>query len=405
MNLDFVTKLCKMISAGYQVVAAFYDIDGEVKALSHNLQGEHLHCYLEDTKHVVRQCLEEKEIHISISEIAVTIIALPIIDGDILRGCIAVGPFYSYRLSEKILIDEIDKMDADDTGKMLFLHYRNDIPCYSYDEYIRIIRLANSYLYDAEVNEKSIRIASKAKIEKIPSLEEESSSGFPGVEEHGSYQYERYLWECIRIGATDKLKELLYSGVKVNMGLLCSGNELRNMKNLYIVGIALASRAAMDGGLNSEVAYSLADIFIRQIESMSRSVDQGIVEHMFYEFANRVKEVSRIRSYSPYVNQCSEYIKAHANENISVAVIADHLGISHTYLSRIFKQETGIAVVDYIKKVKVKEAKFLLKYTDLSLVEISTKLSYSSQSHFNAVFKEAMSITPKQYRDKVKITK
>ena len=403
MNRDSILKLCKMISGSFQVLISFYDTDGNIAIQPNKLNHGIMKHYINSTKHVVEQCREKKEIQISINEAAITWIGIPVNEGDLFLGNLIIGPFYSYEMSDKTLMDEIEKMDMSDAEKTLYMSERNSIPYYPYQEYVKMIRLSYLYLYDKEIDENSFCIIGKTLMQNNPSIYDEAMSGSTDVEEHGSYQYERYIWECIRMGDADKINELLYSNTKIKMGTLCVGNDLRNMKNLLIVGIALASRAAMDGGLNSEIAYSLADVFIRQIESMNRLSDYESSTKMFLEFAYRVKEVSKIRSYSPNVNQCCEYIKSHTTDNISVAQIADHLGISNTYLSRIFKQETGLSVVDYIKKVKIKEAKFLLKYTNLTLVEISEKLAYSSQSHFNTVFKEAMSITPKQYRDKVKV--
>lgn len=403
MNLNFVAKLCNMIQSSYQVFVTFFDTDGTIVYKPDILNDDYINYFLNESKHIVRQCLNKKEIQISINEIAITWIGIPVICEELIKGSLMIGPFYCNRMSDKTLLEELEKMEMDEAEKLLYMRYRNIFPCYSYEDYFRIISLVYYYLNDKNVDEKSIQIIGKTVLYN-PSLNgEESDIGIPELEEHGSYQYEKYLWECIRMGEVDKVHELSQSNIHFKMGTLSLVSEIRNMKNLHIVGIALASRAAMEGGLNPEIAYSLSDLFIRQIESSNRIQADEITSNAFYEFARRVKELSKIRSYSPNVNQCCEYIKTHANENLSVSQIADYLGISHTYLSRIFKQETGISVVDYIKKVKVKEAKFLLKYTDFSLVEISQKLSYSSQSHFNTVFKEEMSITPKQYRDKVKV--
>ncbi len=67
--------------------------------------------------------------------------------------------------------------------------------------------------------------------------------------------------------------------------------------------------------------------------------------------------------------------------------------------SRLFKQETGISVSDYIREKKIEKAQNLLKFCNYSLVEITNYLSFSSQSHFIQLFKDYTGMTPKKYRD------
>ena len=224
------------------------------------------------------------------------------------------------------------------------------------------------------------------------------------MEVHGTYLFERCMLECVRTGNLINLRQVLQTDLAGKAGTMIVGNELRQEKNLFIVFTALVTRAAIEGGLSSETAFSLSDLYIRQIEIMksTKEINEQSTK-MIFDFAGRVHELLKINAYSYYVNQCCDYIQTNVYQSISVNQIAEDLKISPEHLSRIFKHETEMSVIEYIKKVKVKEAKFLLKYTSNTLVEISEKLAFSSQSHFNSVFKSEMGLTPKQYRDKVKI--
>ena len=73
--------------------------------------------------------------------------------------------------------------------------------------------------------------------------------------------------------------------------------------------------------------------------------------------------------------------------------------LSRPYLSALFKKENGITLSDYIASEKVKEACHMLEYTDKSILEISTALGFSSQSHFTKVFKKIKGVTPKSIRN------
>ena len=79
--------------------------------------------------------------------------------------------------------------------------------------------------------------------------------------------------------------------------------------------------------------------------------------------------------------------------------LADELGVSANYLSRLFKKETGTSVSAYIREKKINMAKNLLRFSDCSMIDIANRLSFSSQSHFIQQFREVVGMTPKKYRD------
>ena len=77
--------------------------------------------------------------------------------------------------------------------------------------------------------------------------------------------------------------------------------------------------------------------------------------------------------------------------------------MSASYLSRLFKKETGLSVSSYIRQQKIEMAKNLLRFSDSSMIEIANQLAFSSQSHFIQQFREVTGITPKKYRDESRL--
>ena len=99
------------------------------------------------------------------------------------------------------------------------------------------------------------------------------------------------------------------------------------------------------------------------------------------------------------ITTCIDYIYAHIKERITIEDLAQYTGLSASYLSRLFKKETGVSVSDYIREKKIEKAQHLLKFCNFSLIEIANYLSFSSQSHFIQIFKDFTGMTPKKYRD------
>ncbi len=94
-----------------------------------------------------------------------------------------------------------------------------------------------------------------------------------------------------------------------------------------------------------------------------------------------------------------EYISANIHSNILLPDIADKVGLSENYLSRLFSKEMNITIHEYINKLKIEKARNLLCYSDYSIIDIANYLAFSSQSHFITVFKKHEGITPNKYRN------
>ena len=80
-------------------------------------------------------------------------------------------------------------------------------------------------------------------------------------------------------------------------------------------------------------------------------------------------------------------------------MLAEHVGLTPSYLSALFKKKTGLSVSDYIMKKKIETAENMLRYTESSYSEIAATLSFSSQSHFIKAMKAQTGMTPRQYRN------
>ena len=121
---------------------------------------------------------------------------------------------------------------------------------------------------------------------------------------------------------------------------------------------------------------------------------------MTIDFTQRVNAHRIPSGLSPDIYHSIQYIQLHTNVAISVAEVAEAVGISRSHLSRRFKAELGFDISSFIMRCKLEEAKSQLIYTDNSLANSSNYLCFSSQSYFTNVFKSKYGMTPKEYRSK-----
>ena len=97
---------------------------------------------------------------------------------------------------------------------------------------------------------------------------------------------------------------------------------------------------------------------------------------------------------------CSSLMTYPAGD-ITLEDVANEVFLSKAYLSSIFKQETGMSIINYINQARVAHSKKLLATTSMSLIDIANECSFGDQSYFSRVFKRYEGVSPKQYRSSI----
>lgn len=98
------------------------------------------------------------------------------------------------------------------------------------------------------------------------------------------------------------------------------------------------------------------------------------------------------------VHNIVRFIRRNCHRPLSLETISNEFFISPYYLSRAFRQVTGLGLVEYINSVRVREAQELLRNSDLTVSEIAQAVGYGSQTHFGRSFKRVTGMTALQYR-------
>lgn len=98
------------------------------------------------------------------------------------------------------------------------------------------------------------------------------------------------------------------------------------------------------------------------------------------------------------IEQACLYIRDNCTQNITLDTVADYIGFSSCYFSRLFKQTTDYSFVDYLNLQRVKLAQLLLSDSTLNVTEISYQSGFKSISTFNRVFHQFKGCSPSEYR-------
>lgn len=217
---------------------------------------------------------------------------------------------------------------------------------------------------------------------------------------HNTYTQEQQVLRMVRKGDTQALRGWIASAPAIRGGTLAS-DQLRQVKNMFVVTATLVSRAAIQGGLSTEDAFTLSDAYIQRCELLN-ALERitNLQYHMVLEFAERVERIRFGGKPTQLTVAVINYIQHHLSEPIRAEEMAKALFMSRPYLSAKFKEETGETLTDFILKEKTEEAKRLLRYSDKSSTAISSYLGFSSLGHFSQVFKKYTGRTPTEYREK-----
>jgi len=118
----------------------------------------------------------------------------------------------------------------------------------------------------------------------------------------------------------------------------------------------------------------------------------------FAEESVRALEWSRSQKQSKTLDKALAFIRANYARDISLDDVAGHVGMSSSYFSTYFKQETETSFVEYLTRLRMDAAKKLMKDTDLRLYEIAAMVGYQDVKYFSRLFKKTMNATPGEYR-------
>ena len=215
---------------------------------------------------------------------------------------------------------------------------------------------------------------------------------------HLPYDRETAFYRSIQLGDEAGAMRLYTPLGQEGFGQL-SDDPLRNLRYHLIITVAFITRYCMAGGLDAETAFNLSDLYIRRIDRCS-SADEihALHRELITAYAGRMRALQPRPGGSRPIQRCREHIHTHLHTRIAVEELCAVSGLSRAYLSRLFRQETGMTITRYITLQKLEAAKESLEFTAQSVSEIAHILAFSSESHFISVFRREVGITPGEYR-------
>lgn len=160
-----------------------------------------------------------------------------------------------------------------------------------------------------------------------------------------------------------------------------------NYKNLT------ASDEEIADELKSIYKYDTAGSYYEAISNWIENINKKLVTE-YDDYKNKQK-----------IKKAIIYIQENYNKDLNMAVVSNYVSMNYSLFSFVFKQYTRMNFVNYLKTIRINEAKRLLEETDRKIIEISNMVGYENEKNFMKIFKSVCGVSPSEYRKNVQVGK
>lgn len=214
------------------------------------------------------------------------------------------------------------------------------------------------------------------------------------------YKEEQQLMQAVSAGQLHKA-ELTLSHLTSRQPEARTENPVRDMKNFAIILNTILRKAAESANIPSIQIHTISSQYARKIELItSQSSFTSISKEMVRKYCLLVQNHS-LKTYSKPIRRVITEIDYDLTADLSLKSLAQLLNINPSYLSTLFKRETGSTLTEYVNRKRVDHAILLLNTTDMQIQNIALYCGIPDVNYFTKTFKKIVGKTPKEYRQMV----
>jgi len=314
------------------------------------------------------------------------------------------GPFIDHEFTQKMVIDAASQYNISDQLRNQIEKYYTTVPVYTDKDIIRsLFNAMGVMLWGSMENFTTKRLDLSSIENKFPEVVERLANRIDDpllamkmLETR--YEGERKLMQAVSQGITHKAEQMISNSSELMLEMRVA-DPVRNMKNYLIVTNVLLRKAVEQGGVHPFYIDSVSSDFARKIEK-NKAVQECIdmMHDMIYKYCALVKNHS-MKNYSLLVQKVITIIDSDLTADLSLHRQAEMLNVNASYLSTLFKKETGMTLTEYVTKKRIDHAAFLLTSTNLQIQTIAQHCGIFDVNYFTKIFKKFKNKTPKEYRE------
>ena len=215
------------------------------------------------------------------------------------------------------------------------------------------------------------------------------------------YELENAFLAAVKTGSSNDALSAYYSFYRFlnESELTRMPDRLRDLKDLGITLNSLLRKAAEDAGVHP---YYIDSFSNRNVTGLEQCTSRAQVDSFYRElitgYCGLVKEYG-LNHYSRPVQDAIILIQTDMTADVSLAAIADKLDLNHSYLSTLFRKETGQSISGYVLERRIQRAQHLLSTTPLSIQDIAWEVGIPDANYFARLFRRETGHTPRSYRE------
>lgn len=327
--------------------------------------------------------------------------AVPIIINGLSLGCIICGQVlmwkadaFFYQELKKFGLNEKDYAELKDHADNLEVILPEQSQAAADMLHVVVNNLLKRNMYHLE-QMAALRVQ-RDQIRKI--IEERKNGQSDSISNLDSYlKKERAFLRYIRLGdkarAFSTLQNLL---ANIDRATLLNKRSIK----VRIMDLAtLSSRAAVEGGAKAERIMQILDNFYQEIESVEEKELYFLkISQVVETFMAEILLLAEKKHFST-IFDARNFIMENFSCSLTIKDIADHLFISPSHLSRLFRDQLDSTVNDYVTRVRIEQAVELLKRPEFTVAQVAKTVGFINQSYFAKIFRKYIGVTPLTYKN------
>ncbi len=214
------------------------------------------------------------------------------------------------------------------------------------------------------------------------------------------YEIEQKLIQAVTNGQLHKA-ELYLSQMSSQQYERRTDNPLRDYKNYAIIMNTLLRKAIEAAAVHPTHIHAISSQYAKRIELItSQTAFLSLVKEMVRKYCLLVKNHS-LKGYSMLVRKVITNIIYDLTADLSLKVQAKELNVNPSYLSTLFKKETGQTLTEFVNHKRIEHAILLLNSTDMQIQVVAQYCGIPDVNYFTKTFKKIVGKTPKEYREMI----
>lgn len=314
------------------------------------------------------------------------------------------GPYINFEITQKSIVDSATRYNLPQSLRNQIEKYYTTVPVYTDEDVLRsLFNALGVELWGSMDNFTTQKLSlipnENAFPEVVEKLSQQISDPLLAMQLiERRYEGERQLMKAVSQGITHKAEQIISNSCELMLEMRVP-DPVRNMKNYVIVANVLFRKATEQGGVHPFYIDKVSSEFAKKIERI-KTVQEGInmMHDMIYKYCGLVKSHS-MKNYSMMVQKAITLIDSDLTTDLSLRKQAELLNVNASYLSSLFKKETGVTLTEYVSKKRIDHAAFLLTSTNMQIQAIAQQCGIFDVNYFTKTFKKIMGKTPKEYRE------